>query len=192
MCRLLAIPLILTLFGVSSAAAQISIGVKGGVNISNVSVTESGGEPEVPFESRTGLLLGATAGVSVTPWLAVQLEGRYSQEGTQQTEDGVTATLRLSYLDFPLIAKLRIPTGESPVMPYLYAGGFLGFEVDCGVKTSGAVSLALDCDTAGVERQTNDYGAVFGAGTDVRLGPGAVTLAYSRVFLFAAGYKLIL
>ena len=211
MHRFLAISLALTLAGASSAGAQIAIGIKGGANLSNVSVTANGAEPEVPYDSRTGMLLGASAGISVTPWLTVQLEGRYSQEGTQQTEDGVTASLRLSYLDLPLLAKVHIPTGASPLMPYLYAGGFVGFEVNCGLKTSGAVSVELDCETADVGRQSNDYGAVFGGGTDVRLGPGAVTLdieyslglrnmaedaaigeAYSRVFAVAAGYRIIL
>jgi opacity protein-like surface antigen len=209
--RFLCISLALTLAGASSAGAQITIGIKGGANLSNFSATENGGEPEVPYDSRTGMLLGATAGISVTPWLTVQLEGRYSQEGTQQTEAGVTASLRLSYVDLPVLARVHIPTGASPVMPFLYAGGFVGFEVDCGLKTSGAVSLEVDCETADVGRQTNDYGVVFGGGTDVRLGPGAVTLdieyslglrnmaedpdtgeAYSRVFAFLAGYRFIL
>jgi len=208
--RLLSISLFLALAAASSAGAQIAVGIKGGLNLSDVSVTDNGGEPAVPYESRTGLLFGGTVGVAATPWLTVQLEGRHSREGTQQTEDGITASLRLSYLDVPLIAKFHIPTGESPVMPYLYAGGFVGFETGCGVKVSGAVSLELDCDTAEVDRESTDYGAVFGGGTDVRLGPGAVTLdieysyglrnlatdptgeAFSRVFLFAAGYKLVL
>jgi len=209
--KLLSISLLLIFAGASSASAQIAIGIKGGANLSNFSVTEDGGEPELPYDSRTGFLLGATVGVTVTPWLAVQLEGRYSQKGTKQTENDVIASLRLSYIDVPLIAKAYIPTKGSPVMPYLYAGGFVGFETSCGLTTSGAVSVDLDCETADVGRQSNDYGVVFGGGTDVRLGPGAVTLdieyslglrnlaedqeigeAYSRVFAFAAGYKLIL
>lgn len=209
--RPIAISLVLALAGASAASAQISIGVKGGANISNVSATENGGEPELPYDSRTGLLLGATVGVTVTPWLTVQLDGRYSQKGTKQTEDEVIASLRLSYIDVPLIAKAYIPTKGSPVMPFLYAGGFVGFETSCGLSTSGAVSVDVDCETADVGRQTNDYGVVFGGGTDVRLGPGAITLdveyslglrnladdadtgeAYSRVFSFAAGYRLIL
>jgi hypothetical protein len=209
--KLLSIAIVLALGVAPAAAAQFTIGAKGGANFSNLSVTENGGDPEVPYGSRKGLLLGATAGLSVAPWLAFQLEGRYSQEGTQQTDDGITALLRLSYVDVPLVARVLIPTGESPVRPYLFAGGFVGFETDCGVKTSGAVSVELDCETADVGRQSTDYGVVFGAGTDVRLGPGAVTLdieyslglrnmaaaqnsgeAHSRVFAFTAGYKLVL
>jgi hypothetical protein len=191
----------LTFAAVSSANAQISIGAKGGINVANFSVTENGGEPELPYDSRTGLLFGATVGVTVTPWLTVQLEGRYSQKGTKQTDNDVIVSLNLWYVDVPLVAKAYIPTNGSPVMPYLYVGGFMGFETGCGVTASGAVSLDLSCETA----------VVFGGGTDVRLGPGAVTLdieyslglrnlaedpntgeAHSRVFAFAAGYKLFL
>jgi len=206
--RLPAIAVVLALVAAATADAQFAIGLKGGANISNLSVTENGAEPAIPYESRTGLLLGATAGVTVTPWLTVQLEGRFSQEGTQQTEDGVTASLRLSYVDVPLVAKVLIPTGRSPLTPHLYAGGFAGFEIDCGLNTTGAVSLELDCDVAAADRQSTDYGVVFGGGADLRLGPGTITLdveyalglrnmhtepggkAHSRVFALAAGYKV--
>jgi opacity protein-like surface antigen len=195
----------------SPAAAQVAIGAKGGINFSDFSATDNGVAVEPPFESRTGLLLGASVGVSVTPWLALQLEGRYSQEGTQQEEMGVNVLLRLSYVDVPLIAKFIIPTKGGPVSPYLYAGGIVGFEVACGLHAEvPALDLAmdLDCEEEGVDRKKTDYGLVFGAGTDVRLGPGAFTLdleyavglrnlsteagseAHSRVFSVAAGYRV--
>jgi len=210
MHRLLSVAIVLALSAGTSADAQFAIRVKGGANVSNLSVTENGAEPAIPYESRTGMLLGATAGVIVTPWLAVQLEGRCSQEGTQQIEDGATASLRLSYLDLPLVARISIPIDDSPLVPHVYAGGFVGFETGCGLRVSGVVSLELDCDVAAADRQSTDYGVVFGGGTDVRLGPGAVTLdveyalglrnmhtepdgkAHSRVFAFAAGYELSL
>lgn len=205
------VSLLLAPIAFSSASAQIAVGMKGGPNISNVSVTENGGPPEVPYDSRTGFLLGATVGTNVTPWLALQLEGRYTEAGTKQTEDGLTASLNLSYLGIPLTARALIPTGESPIKPYLYAGGFAGFEVDCGLSTSGVVSVSVDCETADVGHQTSDFGVLFGGGTDVRLGPGAITIdieyllglrnvaedqdageAYSRAFSVAAGYRLSL
>jgi hypothetical protein len=71
-------------------------------------------------------------------------------------------------------------------------------------------ALDLDCDEEGVTREKTDYGLVFGAGTDVRVGPGAFTLdveyslglrnlsteanseAHSRVFSVAVGYRVFL
>ena len=194
---------------ISPATSQVAIGAKGGVNFSNLSVAENGEAPEIPYESRTGLLLGVTLGVNVTPWLVLQLGGQYSQAGTKQNEGDVSGLLRLSYLDVPLVAKVYIPTKGSPVMPYLYAGGFVGFEVDCSLRLEGTVTVELDCETVGMKRETN-YGAVFGGGTDVRVGPGAVTLdaeyaiglrniaddpgmeAHSRVFSIAVGFKVFL
>ena len=192
---------------ISPATGQVAVGARGGVNFSNLNVTENGEAPEIPYESRTGLLLGATLGVNVTPWLALQLGGQYSQAGTSQDDGDVSGQLRLSYLDVPLVAKVYIPTKGSPVMPYLYAGGFVGFEVDCSLRLEGTVTVELDCETAGLEQETN-YGAVFGGGTDVRVGPGALTLdveyalglrniaddpdveAHSRVFSIAVGFKV--
>ncbi len=202
-----------TLFAVaaaSSAGAQFVVGIEGGLNISNLTVTEDGQPPAIPYDSRTDVVVGAMAGFGVTPWLSVQLAGRYSREGTQQTEDELTASLRVSYLDLPLVAEARIPVGESPVVPHVFAGGFVQFETSCGVQIRGTVSLDLDCETADAERRSTDYGLVFGGGADVRLGPGAITLdveyalglrnmatdpaieAKSRVLAFVAGYKLTL
>jgi hypothetical protein len=114
-------------------------------------------------------------------------------------------------VDVPLIAKFIIPTRGGPVSPYLYAGGIIGFDVACGLRAEApALDLAmdLDCEEEGVEREKTDYGLVFGAGTDIRVGPGAVTLdveyalglrnlstevgvdAKSRVFSVAAGYRV--
>lgn len=203
----------LTAVVTSPAVAQFAIGAKGGINIADIAATENGATVEPPFESRTGLLLGVSVGVNVTPWLALQLEGRYSQEGIQQEEAGVNILLRLSYVDVPLIAKFIIPTTDGPVSPYLYAGGIVGFEVACGLRAEAPaldLEMDLDCVEEGLDREKTDYGLVFGAGTDVRLGPGAFTLdleyalglrnlsteagveAHSRVFSVAAGYRLFL
>lgn len=197
----------------SPAAAQVAVGIKGGINSSDISATENGAAVDPPFESRSGLLLGASVGVTLTPWLALQLEGRYSQKGVQQEEAGVNILVRLSYVDVPLIAKFVIPTTGGPVSPYLYAGGVVAFEVACGLRAEApALDLAmdLDCEEEGVDREKTDYGVVFGAGTDVRVGPGAFTLdveyalglrnlsteagadAKSRVFSVAAGYRVFL
>jgi hypothetical protein len=210
MRRYLVLALVLTLGTAVSAGAQTAVGIKGGVAIANFSVTENGHPPETPYEARNGILLGGTVEIGLTPWLAVQVEGRYSQEGSRQTEMGTTASVRLAYLSFPVVAKARIANESSPVVPYLFAGAFVGFKTQCSVEVEGAISLDLACEELDVSPPSNDYGALFGGGVEVSAGQGALTLdggyslgrknladglgvdAFSRVLAVTIGYKFIL
>jgi len=209
MRRPLAVAVMVALVAASSASAQLTVGVKGAANISSPQVTENGAAPAIPYRSRTGVTVGATAGLGVTPWLAIQLEGRYTQVGTRQVEAGVTGVLRVSYVEFPLVVRAAIPVRGSPLTPHLFAGGFVRFKTACDIRFSGAVSLNLDCGTADVgDLRSTDHGVVFGGGADVRLGPGEVTLdveyalglrnvaldptaeVFSRVLVLNVGYRL--
>ena len=200
--------LILGLGMTSSAEGQVAIGAKGGINIADVAIEADGADE--PTNSRTGVLAAGVVAYTVHPWLSLQLEGRYSQQGTVQPQgDGIDALLRLSYAEVPLTAKLLLPTGGI-VQPYLYAGGFVSFEVACSLMAVGmGVSLDIGCDEA-EDRGKSDYGVIFGAGSDFAVGPGAVTLdveyavglrdisdnsaatAYHRVLSIAAGFKVFL
>jgi hypothetical protein len=192
----------------TSSRAQVVVGFGGGANRSNFSVTEAGVAPAVPYDSRTGLVVSGLIGVRATPWLTVQLEARYSQEGTRQTEEGLTASLRLSYLHLPLVARFNVPGKDWPVRPFLGAGGFVGFETKCGLEASGALSLEIGCDAAEIDPPSTVYGVLFGGGADVPVGRGAVSLGieyslglqnladdpgvdgFSRVLGFVVGYRL--
>ena len=211
MHRPLVVTAILALGAASTASAQVAVGLRGAANVSSPRVTEDGGAPAIPYRSRSGFTVGATAGLGVAPWLTIQLEGRYAQLGTRQVDAGLTGVLRVSYVEVPLVARAAIPIGSSAVTPHLYAGGFVRIKTDCDVRFSGSVSLAVDCGTAGVgDIRSSDHGVVFGGGADLRLGPGAVTLdveyalglrnialdpsaeVLSRVLVVGAGYRVSL
>jgi len=155
--------------------------------------------------------VGATAGLGVSPWLTIQLEGRYTQLGTRQVDAGLTGVLRVSYVEVPLVARVAIPVRGSPVTPHLFAGGFVRIKTACGIRFSGTASLDLDCGTADVgDLRLTEYGVAFGGGTDLRVGRGVVTLdveyalglrnialdpaaeVFSRVFVVGAGYRITL
>ena len=211
MHRSLAVTAILALGTASSASAQVAVGLRGAANVSSPRVTENGGAPAIPYRSRSGFTVGATAGLGVTRWLTIQIEGRYAELGTRQVDAGLTGVLRVSYVEVPLVARAAIPIGISGVTPHLYAGGFVRFKTACDIRFSGTASLDLDCGTADVgDLRSHDLGVVFGGGADVRLGPGDVTLdveyalglrnvaldptaeVFSRVLVVGAGYRLAL
>lgn len=191
--------------------AQIAVGAKGGVHLSNLSVTESGAAPAIPYETFTGPMAGVTVALDLMPWLVVQVEGRFAQHGTQLRDGDLTAAFHFSRLEIPLVAQVSAFGADAPVRPRLHAGGIARFETACGLHVSGTTTLDLDCAAAGLDQhETTDYGVVFGGGADVRLGPGAVMLdveyalglrqladdpaveASSRVFGITAGYRLAL
>lgn len=208
-CGLFACSCLLAVSAVTAAQAPVVVGAKVGLNQSNFRVTENGVAPVPPYESRTGLVAGATAALRVTHWLSLQLEGRYAQQGVQRFDQGSRGVIALSYVEVPLVARLSVLRADAPIRPRLHAGGFVRFETGCNVHISGITSADLDCDTAiPDERKTTDYGVNFGGGADVRFGPGDVMLdveyAYglrnlsedptvkvrSRVLGFAVGYRI--
>jgi len=196
----------LGLGAMTPAAGQLAIGAKGGINIADMSI-EGNGVTE-PTNSRTGMLAAGFVQYAVQPWLSLQLEARYTQKGTTQPQgDGIDALLRTSYAEVPLTVRLAIPTGGA-VRPFFYGGGFMAFEVSCGLVAEGAgVSLDIGCGEQ-AERNKCDYGVVFGVGSDFAVGPVVLTLdaeygmglrnvvtdpdatAYHRVFSVAAGFKV--
>jgi hypothetical protein len=208
-CRLFACSCLLAVSAGSAVQAQVVVGAKVGLNQSNFRVTENGVAPVPPYESRTGLVVGATTALRVTHRLSLQLEGRYAQQGVQRFDQGSRGVIALSYVEVPLVARLSVLPADAPMRPCLHAGGFVRFETACNVHISGLTSADLDCDTAiPNERKTTDYGVNVGGGADVRFGPGDVMLnveyAYglrnlsedptvkirSRVLGFTVGYRI--
>lgn len=112
--------------------------------------------------------VGVTAGVFVTlgltPQFALQPEVLYVQKGGRTEVND--QSLKISYIEVPLLAKFRIPAGGKGrnFSPHLYAGGALGFKVGCNLKSG---SPTLSCEDIGAEVKTTDFSLVFGAGVNI-------------------------
>jgi len=131
--------------------AQINIGIRGGLNISNINEDLSGTET-YNFEdatlietlnqsSRTTFNFGGFIEYWFNQKFALQINALYNQKGfaidgnvngtiiDQGTAIDITIdveeTIELSYLSFPLLAKASF--GESNFRPYILAGPELGF-----------------------------------------------------------------
>ena len=78
-----------------------------------------------------------------------------------------------------MLFRSAIPTGPSPVVPRIYAGGQLAFESSCEVSAaSGGTSFTADCDSPDVDlaSESTDVSLIFGGGLDFEAGPGAFTV----------------
>lgn len=145
---------LITIFSLSSANAQspVNFGLRAGLNFANFNDTENG-----DFDSRTGLMVGGYLNfkVPMSP-ISIQPEALYTQKGA---ESGGT-TVKLDYLEVPVLAKFSFAPG--PATPHVYFGPYVGFVLNSEVSGGGA---SVDIDNA----QT-DLGGVVGGGLDINLG----------------------
>ena len=177
---------LLCVAGTSSATAQgVSLGFKGGLNLSTLSSNE---DPE-DIKTRTGFHVGGVVSIQSAGPFALQFGAVYTKKGADvETGDpDVTAGLELIYVEVPVLATIIFPTGPaSKVAPFIFAGPAIGIEVSCKVKAEGlGVSASVDCDEGGLATKSVDIGAMFGGGLKFDTGPASVLLevAYTLGFI---------
>jgi len=86
------------------AAAQVDVGLKGGLNLSKFTVDPE--EPGVDFPYS----YGPTGGVFVTAGsgaVAAQIEALYSRKGSKVDESGTETLFKLDYVDIPLLIRFN-------------------------------------------------------------------------------------
>ncbi len=121
---------------VSAAFSQVSFGVKGGLNLANLSNSES--------DMKLGFYAGAFGEYQVGDFFGIAGELLYSIQGLQEKEDGVTAKQHLNYLNIPVLAKLYIAEGLS-----LDVGPQFGLLMSAKTKgEEGGVSVTVDTKDA--------------------------------------------
>ena len=152
--RSLAAVIVLLLACASPAAAQITYGVKAGVNFANVSFD---GEDDVPSSGRVGVLAGAFATVPVASWLTIQPEAIYTVKGASLDVFDIESDYIVDYLEVPVL--VRVPV-RSRV--YVAAGPSFAFQIRARSRTSFAGSTQeLDI---GDSVESFDIGIVGAAG----------------------------
>jgi hypothetical protein len=105
--------LALFLSAATPAAAQMTFGVKGGVNIANLSFDPSEGD----LESRTGLVVGALVTQPLRSRFGLQIEGLYVQKGAKDevNEDGLVfkTEIKLDYVEIPVLANVALASSDN-------------------------------------------------------------------------------
>lgn len=166
----------------SDAAAQFRIG--GGL-----SLTELFGEGVGDNEARTGLALGASAGLVGIGPARLMAEVHYRQKGAEDLmaageliAAGEAAEFGVDYVEIPLLVRFDLPAVGGRVVPYLHAGPVFGWQVDCGVRVAadGAEEACEDLQEENLADTVRDYeqGLTLGGGFDVVVlgGLGAVSI----------------
>ncbi|MBV9494091.1 MAG: PorT family protein [Acidobacteria bacterium] len=151
---------------VHAAAAQTTIApsrfeVMAGVNFAKFDAADAG--------TRAGLVAGVGIVKPLAPTWSLQPELTYSMKGAKGSGDGATITLKLSYLELPLLVRYDLPT-QSGVHPFLLAGPALALKLTCDIEgTDGTITVSGSCgnvsgDVESEDAKTFDFGAMFGGG----------------------------
>ena len=183
----------------STAVAQKSttIGPVAGLNIATF-----GGEDAEGVSSRTAFLVGAFAAFQMSPKFLLEPSVLYTQKGGQvDFDENVNGTIKLTYIQVPLLARYRLGSGK--VVPNLILGPAVGFKTSCkGSASQGAIEINVDCDEADLQVSGTDFSLIGGAGLEVskfmfsvRYDYGMSSLAsdgdtkiYNRTFSVVAQY----
>lgn len=155
----------------SNAQLRVRLGPKVGINLATMSY-----DPDVTNKSgRFAMMFGAVCELGFGKMFAVQIEPGYAMKGNSfdniQIQDPntgqvstVTATRRISEIQFPILFKVKFL--EGPVKLYSFLGPNLGIvaSASVGVNSSGFTDTDEKATTSGM-----DFGFDFGSGAEFAL-----------------------
>ncbi len=171
----------------STLIAQISLGVRGGITLPDITISEQDGyyyEGGVDYLVFMGTSLGAVLEIKLHKNFAIQPEIMLVQKGTKVDfpdyyysyyyYSGFTeeTKLRLNYLEVPILAKGII--GNESVTGYAAVGPTLGYAASGYLTELGEKMTLKDEDWDGFTRF--ELGASFGGGVGLSVGNGQAFL----------------
>lgn len=114
---------------------QLTIQPKVGVNITNITEADDA-------DPRIGLAAGAEFEYGLTDNIGLSAGVLYSMQGAKTTEEGVDCTLKLDYLNVPILANFYVAKGFAVKL-----GVQPGFKLSSKAKAKGSgASVELDVD----------------------------------------------
>jgi Outer membrane protein beta-barrel domain len=117
------------------------MGVKGGMNISNVSADPQDLEDSGSLQSYA---FGAWWGIPLNRHVTIQPEAYYSVKGDAETSGGYTSSTRISYVDVPVLVKLGF-LQDAPARPSLFLGPSMGVNLAAKATLEGP-GTSVDVD----------------------------------------------
>lgn len=93
----------------TSSLAQVSFGVKGGINLNSI-VTKDipSSSPSNQSEMAVGFHIGLFSQIKLTQRINLIPEIQYSQRGVKYTSGGNSGTINVNYLEFPALVSYSI------------------------------------------------------------------------------------
>lgn len=186
-CAAAAIIFVLTINNIL-AMGKTSIGIKGGLNLSNL----YGEHVHEDLMVRPGLIFGALLHVESSDKFAIQPELLFSMKGYTTKENGITERIGFRYIEIPVLFQYLLAS-SGPVIPQFYAGPAISFKAGVDIKNDLKVSKEMiDFYESYLEELEEsksrsmkgvDLGIVLGTGLGVKSGLGGKFLLDLRVTL---------
>jgi outer membrane protein with beta-barrel domain len=159
--RMVLLVVLMTGAASGAAAQEMTYGVKGGVAFATLSFDPSS---EISYDLRTGIVAGGFVAFPLGSRLAIQPEGLYTQKGAKADDFGVSVTIKIDYVEVPVLVTYRIAGGTERSF-HLFGGPSVAFKTRSSSSASfGGSTIEADNDE---DIETIDYGVVFGAGMDI-------------------------
>lgn len=159
------------------ASAQMTIGVRGGLNFATASLTVS--DTDLNPGTRNSYHGGAVIGMQVGRGFAVEGQVRLTGKGFDPGAEGsgVANGLAMDYIEFPVLATFTFPRDPSLLAARVFAGPSVGIRASCNLGERIDQTGFTDCD--GDLSKTFDFGGVIGAGIKIGRGLGGITVDVS-------------
>lgn len=155
---------LLSLAAVTAHAATCQVGLKGGLALQKLGGDDAESDQA---ESRTGFVGGAYLQADFSKNFGLRLESLYFMKGASADSADVSVTLKLDYVEFPLLAVAHVPVGETARLD-LFGGPTFSFNTKAEIEASvGGFSGSVDVGDA---VKGFDFGLTFGAGMSFDVG----------------------
>ena len=157
--------LLLSASAYSQKGLELKLGVEGGVNLANVLRT-----PDIATSSRTGIIAGSfidigfSKTISVVPGVYFVAKG-WSDNFVDENGNTVTETIKLSYLEIPILVKISLPF--SLLKSYLFAGPQMGINLSAANDQTGGISPSSTDVSSSI--YGTDFGFLVGGMIDIPL-----------------------
>jgi hypothetical protein len=151
-------------------------GIKGGMNMSNLSTDPAGLEDADTLQS---FALGIWYGRPLNRQFSLLAEGLYSVKGDAESGDEYDVSTKVSYLDIPVLAKMGFMHG-GPIQPSVFLGPSMALNLSAKSRFEGEGS-EIEVDVKD-QMNTFDLGLVVGGGVEFPVGKRSfgVELRYSK------------
>lgn len=144
------------LVSAGTATAQTSFGVKAGLNLANLSITEA--DDTFDPDNRTGLVAGIFVTIPGGGIFAFQPEALISMQGAKFTDGSDSGTAKIDYFQVPLLARI------GPSKAAIVVGPSFGYRFRAKLSVAG---LSPDDEDFSEQIERMDVGVVAGVTADV-------------------------
>jgi len=148
------------------AYAQLSFGLKGGVNVAEFSIKDQGAT--IPQSSINGFTLGAVLEIGITDNIFIQPEAIFLQKGSELNTALAEIKTNVNYLDIPVLLKIKLLNTKLLNINVL-GGPSFGLALNGEETTAGGQTIDINFGGEnGLKRF--DLGINAGGGVGVNLG----------------------